>query len=431
MIMLGEKPWVKYEEESPSYGKFIVEPLERGYGATLGNSLRRILLAHLQGAAITSIRIEDVSHEFTTIPNVVEDVLEIILNLKEVVLRSYSDVPKVITLKAKGPGEIKAGDIEHDAEIEVANPDHKIATLETGGKFSMEMIVERGKGFVAAERNKKSTLPVGYIPIDSVFTPIKKVNVVTEEMRVGQEIKYDRMVLHVWTNGSMKPDEAVRESSRILSRHIDLFLHLGEQADATPGDGERGVEVESGVLDMSLDDLELSARSLNCLKNANIKTVRELVSFSTDELMKFKNFGTKSLNEVREKLLEYKLSLKGEGERPVRHNLKLKKLGRPTDQRMAMLYDEASALIKYGKIKLTLTRAKAVKPIVEKLVSMAKKGDVFSRRKAFAQLKDRTLVKTLFDLSPRFEGRPGGFTRITPIGFRKGDAAPLALLEFV
>ncbi|HTY12920.1 MAG TPA: DNA-directed RNA polymerase subunit alpha [Candidatus Omnitrophota bacterium] len=313
MIMLGEKPWVKYEEESSNYGKFIVEPLERGYGSTLGNALRRVLLAHLQGAAIVSIRIEDISHEFTTIPNVVEDVLEIILNFKEVILKSYSDVPKVISIKAKGPKEIKAGDIEHDAEIEIINPDHKIATLESGGKLNIEMIVEKGKGFAPAERNKKSTLPVGYIPIDSIFSPIKKVNLVTEEMRVGQEINYDRLVLHVWTNGSMKPDEAVRESARILSRHIDLFLHIGEPIDVTAGEKERNVEVESGVLDMSLEDLELSARSLNCLKNANIKTVRELISFSQPDLMKFKNFGTKSLNEVREKLAEYKLYLKGEG----------------------------------------------------------------------------------------------------------------------
>ncbi len=312
MIMLGEKPWVKYEEESPSFGKFVVEPLEKGYGATLGNAMRRILLAHLQGAAIVSIRIEGVSHEFSTVPGAVEDVLEIILNLKEVVLKSYSDVPKVVTLKAKGPGEVKASDIEHDAEIEIINPEHTITTLESGGKLSIEMIVERGKGFSPAERNKKSTLPMGYIPIDSIFSPIKKVNVAIEEVRVGQEINYDRLILYVWTNGAVKPDEAVRESARILSRHIDLFSHLGEPLEVLQGEKEGQIEVESGVLDMSLEDLELSARSLNCLKKANIKTVRELVSFSTEELMKFKNFGAKSLTEVREKLAEYKLSLKGE-----------------------------------------------------------------------------------------------------------------------
>jgi len=313
MIMLGEKPWVKYEEESKKYGKFVVEPLERGYGSTLGNALRRILLAHLQGSAIVSIRIEDVSHEFSTIPGVAEDVLEIILNLKEVVLKSYSDVPKVVTLKAKGPGEIKASDIEHDAEIEVINPDHKILTLESGGKINIEMIVERGKGFHTSEKNKKSTLPVGYIPIDSLFSPVAKVNIVTEEVRVGQEINYDRLVLHVFTNGAMKPDEAVRESARILSRHIDLFMHLGEQTEGLLGDKGRGLDIESGVMEMGLEDLELSARSLNCLKGSNIKTVRDLISASKEDLIKYKNFGQKSLNEVREKLAEYKLYLKGEG----------------------------------------------------------------------------------------------------------------------
>ncbi|KAF0134260.1 MAG: DNA-directed RNA polymerase alpha subunit [Candidatus Saganbacteria bacterium] len=312
MIMLGEKAWVKYEEESPSFGKFIVEPLERGYGVTLGNSMRRVLLAHLTGAAIVSIRIEGTSHEFSTLPGVVEDVIEIILNLKEVILKSHSDVHKVITLKVKGPAEVKASDIEHDAEIEVINPEHKIATLESGGKLSIEMIVEKGKGFSSSEKNKKSSLPMGYIPIDSIFSPIKKVNIATEEVRVGQEINYDRLVLSVWTNGAIKPDEAVRESARILSKHIDLFLHLGEHIETLLGERDNISHVESGVLDMNLEDLELSARSLNCLKKANIKTIKELISFSMEELIKFKNFGTKSLNEVREKLTEYKLSLKGE-----------------------------------------------------------------------------------------------------------------------
>ena len=314
MIMLGEKPWVKYEEESATYGRFIIEPLERGYGATLGNSLRRVLLSSLPGAAITSIRIEDVSHEFSTIPGVVEDVLQIILNLKEIVFKSHSDVPKVITLKAKGKGDVLASDIEHDAEIEIMNPDHKIATMDSSGKMEIEMIVERGKGFVTAEGNKKPNLPVGSIPIDSIFTPILKVNVSIEEMRVGQEINYDRLVLQVWTNGSIKPDSAVRESARLLSRHIDMFLHLGEAVESLEAPAERKDEVEASVLEMSLEDLELSARSLNCLKKANIKTVGELMQYDYGDLMKFKNFGAKSLKEVKEKLSEYKLELKGEEE---------------------------------------------------------------------------------------------------------------------
>ena len=314
MIMLGEKPWVKSEEESANYGKFVVEPLERGYGATLGNALRRVLLGSLTGAAITAVKIEGISHEFSTIPGVVEEVLEILLNLKEIVFRSYSDSPKVVNLSAKGKGEVLAGSIEHDAEIEIVNPDHKIATLEGNGKLSMELIVERGKGFVPSQRNKKSTLPLGYIPMDSIFSPVLKVNVGTEDVRVGQEINYNKLVLQVWTNGSLKPQEAVVEAARILSRHIDLFVHLGAPVDVLTGAGEKKEAVESQVLEMSLDDLELSARSLNCLKKANILTVGELLSLSEPELMKLKNFGAKSLTEVREKLSEYKLSLKGSEE---------------------------------------------------------------------------------------------------------------------
>ncbi len=312
MIMLGEKPWVRYEEESSTYGRFIVEPLDRGYGATLGNALRRVLLSSLPGAAITSIKIEGVSHEFSTIDGVVEDVLQIILNLKEVRFKSHSDVPKVVTLKTKKKGEVTASDIEHDAEIEVINPDKVIATLDSGGKLDIEMIVERGKGYSPSERNKKANLSIGSIPIDAIFTPVLKVNIVTEEVRVGQEINHDKLILHVWTDGTIKPDEAVRESAKILSKHVDLFVHLGERMDLSTGALEKGSEVESSVLEMTLEDLELSARSLNCLKKANIKTVGELISYSAEDLMKFKNFGGKSLTEVREKLNEYKLALKGE-----------------------------------------------------------------------------------------------------------------------
>jgi DNA-directed RNA polymerase subunit alpha len=312
MVMLGEKPWVRYQEETKSNGKFIVEPLERGYGATLGNALRRVLLSSLKGAAISAVKIEGISHEFSTVSGVVEDVLQLILNLKEIVLRSYSEVPKVVTLKAKGKGEVKAGDLEHDAEIEVVNPDKIIATLEGNGKLELEAIVERGKGYVPSERNKKTTLPVGYIPIDSIFTPVLKVNITIEEVRVGQEINYDRLVLNVWTNGSIGPEEAMRESARILGRHIEMFVHLGERGEAVAGVSERREEVEPAVLEMSLDDLELSARSLNCLKKVGIKTVGELLSYSQGDLMKLENFGAKSLEEVKEKLAEYKLVLKEE-----------------------------------------------------------------------------------------------------------------------
>lgn len=309
MIMLGEKPWVRYEETGKNSGKFVVEPLEKGYGQTLGNSMRRVLLSSLPGAAITAIKIEGVNHSFSTIEGVTEDVLQIILNLKEVVFKSHSDTPKVINLKVKGKKQITAADFEHDAEVEVVNPDLVIANLD-GGKIEMEAIVERGKGFRPAERNKRANLPVGYLPIDSIFTPVAKVNLTTEEARVGQEINFDRLVMYVWTNGSITPEEAVRESAKILSRHIEMFVRIGEQVEIGGAASERKDEVDAQVLDMSLDDLELSARSLNCLKKASIKTVGELLSYSRADLMKLENFGAKSLDEVKEKLAEYKLTLK-------------------------------------------------------------------------------------------------------------------------
>lgn len=312
MVTIGEKPWVRVVEISDRYGEFVVEPLERGFGTTLGNSLRRVLLSSLVGAAITAVKIEGVAHPFTTITGVAEDVLQILLNLKEIVIRSHSEQPKIVTLRAKGKGEVSAGDIEHDAEIEIINPSHKIATLDSSGKLAMEMIIERGKGYVPAERNKKPNLPVGYIPTDSVFTPILKVNFSTEEVRVGAEITYDRLILSVWTNGSIRPDEAVKESAKILARHVDLFMHLGEKSEVLGIETEKKVEVPEATLEMSIEDLELSARSLNCLKKVGIKTVRELIANTEADLMKFKNFGAKSLEEVRKKLAEYKLTLKEE-----------------------------------------------------------------------------------------------------------------------
>ncbi|OGC23258.1 DNA-directed RNA polymerase subunit alpha [candidate division WOR-1 bacterium RIFOXYB2_FULL_42_35] len=312
MVSIGEKPWVRIVESSDTYGQYVVEPLDRGYGSTLGNSLRRVLLSSLYGAAITAVKIEGIDHSFSTIPGVVEDVLQIMLNLKEVVIRSHSEQPKTVKLKVKGKGEVTAADIEHDAEIEIVNPDHKIATLDTAGKLEMEIIIERGKGYVPSERNKKSTLAVGFLPTDSIFTPVLKVNLATEEVRVGQEINYDRLVLSVWTNGSVNPDAAVKESANILAKHVELFVHLGEKVEILGIGPEKKDEIGEGILEMNVEDLELSARSLNCLKNAGLNTVGELIANSLSDLMKFKNFGAKSLDEVQEKLTEYKLTLKGE-----------------------------------------------------------------------------------------------------------------------
>jgi len=312
MAILGEKPWVKVAEENPTYGRFVVEPLERGYGATLGNSLRRVLLASLSGAAVTSIKVDGVVHEFSTIPGMVEDLMDVILNIKEVVIKSHSESPKVITLKAKGKGIVTAADIEHDAEIEIVNPDKHIATMEGSGKLNIEMTVERGKGFVAAEGNKKANQAIGRIPIDAIFTPIRKVNLTTEEVRVGQEINYDRLVLDVWTTGAISPSDAVKESAKIIARHVDLFINLGKPVEALEIIPVSHGGKEDGTLDMTIEDFELSARSYNCLRAAGIKLLRELVQYSEADLMRIKNFGAKSGKEIKEKLTELNLALKGE-----------------------------------------------------------------------------------------------------------------------
>jgi DNA-directed RNA polymerase subunit alpha len=309
MVMIGEKPWVKHIADSTTHGTFVVEPLQRGFGVTLGNSLRRVLLSSLQGAAIVAIKIEGAPHEYSTLSGVVEDVLQIILNLKEIVIRSHFEGTKTISLKAKGKGEVKAGDITHDADIEIINPDKVVCTMESG-KLEMEMLVERGKGYRTSEQNKKSDLPVGFIPIDSIFTPVMKCNIATEEVRVGQEINYDRLILDVWTNGSMLADDAVRESAQILAKHVELFIHLGQKSDVLGISVPGKEETPESVLDMRIEDLELSARSLNCLKQAGVNSVAELVKYSEEDVMSMKNFGLKSLNEVKEKLSEYKLSLK-------------------------------------------------------------------------------------------------------------------------
>jgi DNA-directed RNA polymerase subunit alpha len=315
MIMLGEKPWVRFVPQSENYGKFIVEPLERGYGSTLGNSLRRVLLSSLPGAAVSSVKIENVSHQFSTIPGVVEDVLQIILNIKELVIRSHTDEPRMITIKAKGKGQVKASDIIHDADIDIVNGDLVIANLENSAKLNIEMVVERGKGYVVAERNKKPNQPLGTIPIDSIFTPVLKVNIATEEVRVGQEINYDRLILDVWTNGSISPEDAVKESAKILARHVDLFVNLGQRSESLGITASGKEEAKESIIEMNIDDLELSARSSNCLKKAGIKTVGELMDYSELDLMKIKNFGAKSAKEVIEKLREYKMDLKeSEGE---------------------------------------------------------------------------------------------------------------------
>ena len=315
-----EKPKIEIVEisEDNRYGKFVCEPLERGYGTTLGNSLRRILLSSLPGAAITSIRIDGVLHEFSTIPGVRDDVTNIVLNLKSLCFKMYSEEPRVLRLDIKGEKEITAADIITDPDVEILNPDLHLATLNEDGELHMEMTVERGKGYVAAEKNKKPDHVIGVIPIDSIFSPVQRVNYTVQDTRVGNVTDYDKLILEVWTDGSIRPEESVSRAAAILISHFKLFQNMAgipeeeEEEEVLPPEPEE--PDASKVLETTIDDLDLSVRSFNCLKRANINTVADLVSKTEEDMMKVRNLGRKSLEEVKKKLEEYDLTLKKEEE---------------------------------------------------------------------------------------------------------------------
>ncbi|HEY3490662.1 MAG TPA: DNA-directed RNA polymerase subunit alpha [Candidatus Deferrimicrobiaceae bacterium] len=291
------------------YGKFVAEPLERGFGTTLGNALRRILLSSLQGAAITSVRIEGVQHEFSAITGVVEDVTDIVLNLKEVRLRMHSPEQRTIVIEEKGPKKIKASDIKMDAMVEVLNRDHYIAELSDNANLRMEMTVRMGKGYVSAERNLDEGAPIGTIPIDAIFSPIKKVNFTVTNARVGQQTDYDKLTLEVWTDGSMLPADAVAYAAKILKEQLTVFINFDEEADM-PDEPAIAAEADGNEnLYKPVEELELSVRAYNCLKNAEIKYIGELVQRSESEMLKTKNFGKKSLNEIKDVLVSMGLSL--------------------------------------------------------------------------------------------------------------------------
>ncbi len=306
-----EKPRIECVEtaENNSYGKFVVEPLERGYGITLGNSLRRILLSSLPGAAVTSIKIDGVLHEFSTVPGVVEDVTEIILNVKNLRLKLHGDEPKTLYIDYEGEGEIKAGDIKTDADVEILNPDLHIATISGSNRFFMELAVSHGRGYVSADKNKSLNQPIGIIPIDSIYTPCTKVNYVVDNTRVGQVTDFDRLTIEVWTDGSIAPEEAISLGAKILSDHLNLFINLNDKARQTEILVEKGEPARDKVLEMTIEELDLSVRSYNCLKRAGINTVEELTNKTEDDMMKVRNLGRKSLEEVVQKLEAMGLSL--------------------------------------------------------------------------------------------------------------------------
>ena len=294
---------LEFERETLTdrFGRFYAQPFERGFGTTVGNALRRVLLSSIEGAAVTAVKIEGVLHEFSPIQGVVEDATDIILNLKQIPLKVYTDQPKTLVLRAAKPGEVRARDIVADADVEILEPDAHIATVSDGGKLDMELRIKRSRGYVSADKNFDEDLGIGWIPIDSVHSPVKKVNYTVEAARIGQTTDYDKLTLEVWTNGAVTPRDAVSLAAKLIRDHFTIFVGLDEAGDqALEGAGESAASSINENLDKSVEELELSVRSYNCLKNANIRTIRELVQKTEGEMLKTKNFGRKSLNEIKE-----------------------------------------------------------------------------------------------------------------------------------
>ena len=314
------KPKIQITEMSDDkrYGKFVVEPLERGYGITLGNSLRRIMLSSLPGSAVSQVKIDGVLHEFSSISGVKEDVTEIIMNIKSLAIKNNSDTnePKTAYIEIEGEGVIHASDIQTDADIEILNPDQVIATLSGGAdsKFYMELTITNGRGYVSADKNKSDDLPIGVLAVDSIYTPVERVNMSVENTRVGQQTDYDKLTLEIYTNGTLDPDEAVSLAAKVLSEHLNLFIDLSENAKTAEVMVEKENNEKEKVLEMNIDELELSVRSYNCLKRAGINTVEELCSRTTEDMMKVRNLGRKSLEEVLAKLKELGLQLNSSDE---------------------------------------------------------------------------------------------------------------------
>lgn len=307
-----ERPKIECVEisEDNSYGRLVVEPLERGYGLTLGNSLRRILLSSLPGAAVTSVKFEGVLHEFSTMPGVMEDVTDIILNLKGLALKMHTDEPRIIRINAEGEGAVSAADIEVDPDVEILNPELHIATLDAGARLVAEMTVERGRGYVSADRNKRADTPIGVIPMDSIFTPIRRVNYTVERTRVGKQTDFDKLTLEIWTNGTIRPDEAASLAAKVMSEHLALFISLTGEAESLEIMVEMDENDRNKLLEMTIEELDLSVRSYNCLKRAGINTVGELCAKTDEEMIKVRNLGKKSLEEVKQKLEAIGLGLR-------------------------------------------------------------------------------------------------------------------------
>lgn len=311
-----EKPRIEAEElaEDGSYGRFSIEPLERGFGITLGNSLRRVLLSSLPGVAVTSIKIDGVVHEFSIIPDVKEDVTEIVLNIKGLNAKIHGEAPKVCYIEAEGPCEVTAGDVKSDSEVEILNPDLHIATISEGGKLFMELTIDKGRGYVPAEKNKQAQPVIGVLPVDSIYTPVTKVNFNVSDTRVGQVTDFDKLTIDVWTNGTISAQEAIALAAKVLTEHLNLFVDLSAEATQSDIMVEKDDNAKEKVLEMTIEELDLSVRSFNCLKRAGINTVEDLTQKSEEDMMKVRNLGRKSLEEVIHKLESLGFGLRKEEE---------------------------------------------------------------------------------------------------------------------
>src|SRR5712672_129660 len=378
------------------FATLVAEPLERGFGQTLGNALRRILLSSLQGAAVQSVHIDGVLHEFSSIAGVREDVTDIVLNIKDISIKMQGEGPKRMVVKKQGPGVVTAGDIQTVGDVVVLNPELQICTLDEGAEIRMEFTVAAGKGYVAAERNRPEDAPIGLIPVDSLFSPVRKVSYKVENTREGQILDYDKLTMTIETNGAISPDDAVAYAARILQDQLNVFVNFEEPRKEVAQEIIPDLAFNPAFL-KKVDELELSVRSANCLKNDNIVYIGDLVQKTEAEMLRTPNFGRKSLNEIKEVLAKM-----------------------------------AAALIKHEQIVTTLPKAKDLRPIVEKLVTLGKRGDLHARRQAIAEMRDIPMVKKLFDvIGPRYKDRNGGNTRVLKAGFRYGDNAPVAVIEFV
>ena len=438
---------VKEYVESDHYGKFVVEPLERGFGTTLGNALRRVLLSSLPGAAVYSIKVEGVYHEFTSIPGVEEDVTMMILNIKNLIMKIDNDESYTLRIAAKGPMTVTAGDIICPTGVEVLNKDLEIAHLEEGATLEMELKARNGRGYISADGNKAlyqgSSQGIGTVYTDSIYTPIDRISYNVEPTRVGQDAKYDRLIFEIWTNGSITPQMSLALGSKILIDHLDLLTHVNESvADMESVMKDVNGESPKNMQSMAIEDLDLSVRSYNCLKRAGIQTVEELTQRSEEEMMRVRNLGKKSLKEVKDKIYELGLSFKSYDYSQVKEEPPMwnRKLGRTADHRKAMLRNMATSLILNGKIETTEMKAKELRSVVDELITLAKRGDLHARRQAAAYIRNvvadektgETVLKKLFDeIGPKYADRNGGYTRVLKTGFRRGDSAPMAIIELV